>query len=243
MLVFNIIVTLILLLWGAYFVRISRFILPEEVVCANYKYVRLTKILIFVAAGVYFLTRCLLMVLLPGSAIHMVGIAVLLAMAVVVSLCLVIISKGSRWQYAAIAYFLVSTVGIGYWANDMITMPGEIYVNENQVEIRGSYTLDIPLTAISAVKLEEQFPNVAYRDNGISFKDINIGYFKLRSGERCFMYLKNRLLPIIHIERRKDMPVYVNCDTPNETIELYNKLDSILIGNKFHQSGWWYIGL
>lgn len=41
-----------------------------------------------------------------------------------------------------------------------------------------------------------------------------------------------KFFPIIHIEREKDMPVYVNCDTSNETIELYNKLDSILIGNK-----------
>jgi len=227
----NLVITIILLLWAFFFERISWFILPEEIVRKNYKYVRLTRILIFMAAGIYFLMRCVFMVLLPDSSIHMVGIVILLAMAIVVTLCFVVISKGSKWQYVAIVCFLVSTVGIGYWANDMITMPGEIYVDENKVEIRGSYTLDFPLSTITMVKLEDRLPDIAYRDNGISFKDINIGYFKLESGGRCFMYLKNKLFPIVHIERGKDMPVYVNCDTPEETVELYKKLEELLAGN------------
>lgn len=228
----NIAITIMLLLWVVFFERISRLVLPEDIVCENYKYVRLTKILIFIAAGIYFLTQCVFMLFLPDSVIYGIGVVVLLAMAIIVMLCFVVISKGSKWQYAAIVCFLVSTVGIVYWANNMITMSGEIYVDEQKVEIKGSYTLDIPLSTISMVKLEDRLPNIAYRDNGISFKDINIGYFKLGNGGRCFMYLKNKLFPIIHIEREKDMPVYVNCDAPNETIELYNKLDSILLGNK-----------
>ena len=127
---FNIVITIILLLWAVFFEKISRFILPEEIVCNNYKYIKLTQILIFVAAGIYFLTRCVFMAFLPNSDIQMVGIAILLAMAIIVTLCFVVISKGSKWQYAAIVFFLISTVGIGYWANDMITMPGEIYVDD-----------------------------------------------------------------------------------------------------------------
>lgn len=227
----NIVITIILLLWAVLFKRITQYILPKEIVHKNYKYVRLTKYLILIAAGLYFLMRCILLSLMPDSAIHMVGIVMLLAIAIIVTLCFVVISKDSKWQNVAIVFFLLSTIGIGYWANNMITMPGDIYIEKDEIEIRGSYTLNIPLSTISMVNIEDRFPNIAYRDNGISFKDINIGYFKLESGRRCFMYLKNKQIPIIHIERGKDMPVYVNCDTPEKTVELYKKLKDLLEDN------------
>ena len=83
------------------------------------------------------------MLFLPDSVIYGIGVVVLLAMAIIVMLCFVVISKGSKWQYAAIVCFLVSTVGIVYWANNMITMSGEILHTEIMVYLLKILILDI----------------------------------------------------------------------------------------------------
>lgn len=82
----------------------------------------------------------------------------------------------------------------------------------------------MPYDKISDIVLESKLPPVSYRDNGVSMGDKRTGYFKLANGETSFFFLVNGNSPFIQIKRDGDIPVFVNCSTPEETIALHHRL-------------------
>ncbi|WP_373829386.1 hypothetical protein [Bacteroides heparinolyticus] len=227
----NIGVILILLLFALYLHRLFRFILPVENLADNRKYIKLARYLFLVAAIVYSL-QYIGGIPLSSTSARVITHLVLSGIVLIISLCFVIITKGNRWQYAAIGGFVLSVIGAGYCFNEKLasSMSFEITLSETQIELRGGYTLNIPFATASGIVLENKFPDVAYRSNGISVKDKNIGYYVLNNGKKCFLFLNNKSSLFIHIERINDIPVFINCSTPEETVRLYRQ---ILIVGKY----------
>jgi len=104
----------------------------------------------------------------------------------------------------------------------LASKPTKIEVGEETVSISGMYGRDIPLSEIVSVELLEEMPSVAIRTNGSSTGKYNKGHFRLKNGESCMMFIRNKA-PYIEL-RTTDNLYYINGDTEEETIEILSKI-------------------
>ena len=105
----------------------------------------------------------------------------------------------------------------------------EIIVDDNKIEIKGDYSMDIPFDDIDTVLLVESLPEIKLRTNGISTRKVNIGNFKMADGNKCRLYI-NKSIPL-YVEIRldaQDSPseslVFINRKTVDETKLLYDQI-------------------
>ena len=125
-----------------------------------------------------------------------------------------------------IAVFIVALIAYPiFFAN----YGNEIIVDDNKIEIKGDYSMDIPFDDIDTVLLIESLPNIKLRTNGISTNKVNIGKFKMADGNKCRLYI-NKSTPLF-VEIRldaKDSPseslVFINRKTVEETKQLYDQI-------------------
>ncbi len=227
--IFILVIISLLVLSGLYLKRFFQLILPDKVVCANHKYIHYLRLLIFSLAGVIFTTECILSFFVESSTLQTINVNLLVIMALVAGLWMMRIMKGSRWQYVSIALFCLFLVGVGYsmFGTSFSDKTDTITVSEDRIGIKGSYPIDIPVSDISDVILEQDFPGITLRTNGMSFMGRRLGYFKLKNGEKCYMSLRNELTPVIHIKRKNDIPVFLNSSSPDETIALYEAIENV----------------
>lgn len=125
-----------------------------------------------------------------------------------------------------IAVFIVALIAYPiFFAN----YGNEIIVDDNKIEIKGDYSMDIPFDDIDTVLLIESLPNIKLRTNGISTNKVNIGKFKMADGNKCRLYI-NKSTPLF-VEIRldaQDSPseslVFINRTTVEETKLLYDQI-------------------
>ncbi len=125
-----------------------------------------------------------------------------------------------------IAVFIVALIAYPiFFAN----YGNEIIVDDNKIEIKGDYSMDIPFDDIDTVLLIESLPNIKLRTNGISTNKVNIGKFKMADGNKCRLYI-NKSTPLF-VEIRldaQDSPseslVFINRKTVEETKLLYDQI-------------------
>ena len=125
-----------------------------------------------------------------------------------------------------IAVFIVALIAYPiFFAN----YGNEIIVDDNKIEIKGDYSMDIPFDDIDTVLLVESLPNIKLRTNGISTNKVNIGKFKMADGNKCRLYI-NKSTPLF-VEIRldaQDSPseslVFINRKTVDETKLLYDQI-------------------
>ena len=105
----------------------------------------------------------------------------------------------------------------------------EIIVDDNKIEIKGDYSMEIPFDDIDTVLLVESLPEIKLRTNGISTRKVNIGNFKMADGNKCRLYI-NKSTPLF-VEIRldaQDSPseslVFINRKTVEETKSLYDQI-------------------
>lgn len=125
-----------------------------------------------------------------------------------------------------IAVFIVALIAYPiFFAN----YGNEIIVDDNKIEIKGDYSMDIPFDDIDTVLLVESLPEIKLRTNGISTNKVNIGKFKMADGNKCRLYI-NKSTPLF-VEIRldaQDSPseslVFINRKTVEETKLLYDQI-------------------
>ena len=112
-----------------------------------------------------------------------------------------------------IAVFIVALIAYPiFFAN----YGNEIIVDDNKIEIKGDYSMNIPLSDIDTVLLVESLPEIKLRTNGISTKKVNIGKFKMADGNKCRLYI-NKSTPLF-VEIRLDAQ-----DSPSESLVFINR--------------------
>lgn len=211
-----------------------KLILPNKVVNRNYSYINILKILLFAVAGIIVITEYVLPFFITDvSTIQTIAVISILAISVIAGICIIMILKGSKWQYAYIALFCLFLAGVGYsiFGTSMWGKNDCIDINENKVVIKGTYPLDIQLSSIFSASIENNLPTTSYRTDGMSLLGRKFGYFKMENGEKCYLYLRNNAVPVIHLKRNDDMSVYINGNSSNETIAIYEKIEKALKKN------------
>ena len=117
----------------------------------------------------------------------------------------------------------------------LIDYGNTITVNNDVIEIKGDYAMDIPLSDIDTVLLVEQLPSIKLRTNGISTNKVNIGNFKTSDGDKCRLYVNKSTPMFVEIRCQqttdngqqtssKSSLIFINKKTVEETKMLYDKI-------------------
>ena len=106
----------------------------------------------------------------------------------------------------------------------MSSRPQQIKVGEDSVKISGMYGREIPVADIVSVELVEALPHVKMRTNGSSTGRYSKGHFLLEDDEKCMLFVRHKMPPYIEIRTTEGGLYYLNCDTKEETLEMFSKL-------------------
>lgn len=124
-----------------------------------------------------------------------------------------------------IEYWLISTIFlfiVGIMAYGMI--PTKIIIDQQNVQIKGMYGMEIPIKEISTIILKENIPTITLRTNGFSVGNIHKGYYNLIELGKCKLYLQSNKGPYIIISLNTGTRIIINFSTQNKTIEKFNAL-------------------
>ena len=103
--------------------------------------------------------------------------------------------------------------------------PTRITVGEEVVKISGMYGREIPASDIVSVDLLDAMPPIAMRTNGSNTGNRLKGHFKLKTGEKCMVFIRKQA-PYIEL-RATDNLYYLNADNREETETLYQQLEQL----------------
>ena len=76
----------------------------------------------------------------------------------------------------------------------------EIIVNDDAIEIKGEYSMNINMNDIDTVMLVNNLPPIKIRTNGISTGKVNIGNFKMSDDNTCRLYVNKDVDMFIEIK-------------------------------------------
>lgn len=112
----------------------------------------------------------------------------------------------------------------------MVDYENTVTVNDDVIEIKGDYAMNIPVSDIDTVLLVEQLPSIKLRTNGISTRKVNIGNFKMSDGNKCRLYINKDVDAFVEIrlvaqgsQPKADL-IFINRKTVEETKTLYEEI-------------------
>ena len=112
----------------------------------------------------------------------------------------------------------------------MVDYGNTVTVNDDVIEIKGDYAMNIPVSEIDTVLLIEELPSIRTRANGISTRKVNIGKFKMSDGEKANLYINKNVDMFIEIKlnahgsQHKADLIFINRKTVEETKALYEEI-------------------
>ena len=112
----------------------------------------------------------------------------------------------------------------------MVDYENTVTVNNDVIEIKGDYAMNIPVSEIDTVILVEQLPSIKLRTNGISTRKVNIGNFKMSDGNKCRLYVNNEVPLFVEIKCQQTTDngqqtlIFINRKTVEETKTLYEEI-------------------
>ena len=102
--------------------------------------------------------------------------------------------------------------------------PNHITIQENGLEITGSYGEEIPFHTISRVQLLYQYPEIEFKRNGSAIGTMAKGYFEVNGGEEVKLILQDTLVPILRIDRVGEVSIFYNGTTEDAVDSVFKEL-------------------
>ncbi len=105
----------------------------------------------------------------------------------------------------------------------MVDYGNTVTVNDDVIEIKGDYAMNISISDIDTVLLVEQLPSIKLRTNGISTRKVNIGKYMMSDGNKCRLYVNNEVPLFVEIKCQQTL-IFINRKTVEETKTLYEEI-------------------
>lgn len=91
----------------------------------------------------------------------------------------------------------------------------------------GGYHVTIPVADITSDTVLAHWPPVALRTNGMSTNKVNMGHFRLKSGESCMMFVHEDGGPVLELRTTDGGLYYLNCAKEEETLEMIEQVKAL----------------
>lgn len=102
-------------------------------------------------------------------------------------------------------------------------LPAQVNIEKGRMEITGLYGTKRSLDELASVTLSDTLPGITFRMNGLAAGSVRKGWFKLRDGGKCLLFLSSDKAPYITITDKSGLQIILNARTPEKTLELYRK--------------------
>jgi len=93
-------------------------------------------------------------------------------------------------------------------------------------KIKGIYGLTIPYSVLEQIDTISSLPGISLRTNGYAFGKTLIGNFKFADESHVKLFVKKGFEPYLMIKSTGKVPVYINFENKQKTIDLYYDLKS-----------------
>ena len=127
--------------------------------------------------------------------------------------------RKKKQSIISIALFILTII----FLTQCVSAP-KISVTDEEIRISGRYGERIRADDVKEIKLLNQMPRIQIRTNGISFGEIQRGYFRLENIGRAKLFLHSRSAPFILIERKNGVKIFLNYQEREKTENYYQKL-------------------
>ncbi len=119
--------------------------------------------------------------------------------------------------YLIVLLILVSTI-IPNYQETKVQFDNDAFI------IKGFYGVTISFNDIEQIDTVSAIPNISLRTNGYAFGKTLIGNFRFTNDRDAKLFVKNGFGPYILIQSKESVPVYLNFEKKQKTIDLYNRL-------------------
>lgn len=100
----------------------------------------------------------------------------------------------------------------------------KVQFNDNGFKIKGIYGLTISYADFEKIDTVSALPKISLRTNGYAFGKTLIGNFKFQDDSYAKLFVKKGFAPYILIKSKDRVPVYINFENKQKTIDLFNEL-------------------
>lgn len=103
--------------------------------------------------------------------------------------------------------------------------PTLIILDQDKLNIAGSYGQSIPVADIQDIQLLDTLPEIQLRTNGSAIGQVLRGHFRLADKNQVMLYLDRSQPPFIYLVT-SDQMIYLNNPSPEQTRQLFEDLKS-----------------
>jgi len=100
----------------------------------------------------------------------------------------------------------------------------KVQIDNTGFKIKGVYGLTIPYSDLEQIDTISNLPRISLRTNGYAFGKTLIGNFKFTDDSHVKLFVKKGFEPYLMIKSKGRVPVYINFESKQKTIDLYNEL-------------------
>ena len=100
----------------------------------------------------------------------------------------------------------------------------KVQFENDTFQIKGTYGVTIRIKDIEQVDTVSAIPKISLRTNGYAFGKTRIGNFRFTDGSNAKLFVKKGFGPFVVINSKERVPVYINFEDKQKTIDLYNRL-------------------
>lgn len=136
-------------------------------------------------------------------------------------------NKKTKTDKAVLAVAITVVVIItGGLAGGMIfeTRPVKVEITPQTIDIKGMYGIEIPVSSIENITLEDRMPKVLAKTNGFNAGGTLKGNFRLEGIGAAKLFVQSKAGPFIYIVTTQGDTVIINYRDGQQTRELYDKL-------------------
>ena len=136
--------------------------------------------------------------------------------------------KFSKLWMVCFAVWLVATiVCLIFYVK--LRKPATVEVSDDYITAKGSaYSASIPVADIATTTILSDWPAISHGTDYLSTDKVNIGHFRLKSGESCMMFLCVDGGPVLEVRTVDGKLYYFNCATEEESLEMIAKVKQIV---------------
>ena len=126
-----------------------------------------------------------------------------------------------KWMKPLFSVFVLLVVAIVVIPNYRET---KVQFENDTFKIKGTYGVTIQFKDIEQVDTVSAIPKISLRTNGYAFGKTRIGNFRFTDGSNAKLFVKKGFGPFVVIKSKERVPVYINFEDMQKTIDLYNRL-------------------
>ena len=123
------------------------------------------------------------------------------------------------WFVFTIVFFIIDV---------KLKKPATVEVSDDYITAKGSaYSASIPVADIATTTILSDWPAISHGTDHLSTNKVNIGHFRLKSGESCMLFLCVDGGPVLEVRTNDGQLYYLNSATEEETLEMIDKVKAV----------------